>query len=95
MEDIEAHKVPVEFHNLKNYNSHLIIQELGKFNLQVKIIPNGLEKYMMFTINNKLVFIDGFQLPSFSLDSLVKNLSKDDFKYLSQEFADDALYLVK
>ena len=50
---------------------------------------------MMFTINNKLVFIDGFQLPSFSLDSLVKNLSKDDFKYLSQEFADDALYLVK
>ena len=28
------HKIPVVFHNLKNYNSHLIMQELGKFNLK-------------------------------------------------------------
>ena len=27
------HKIPVVFHNLKNYDSNLIIQELGKFNL--------------------------------------------------------------
>ena len=26
------HKIPVVFHNLNNFNSHLIIQELGKFN---------------------------------------------------------------
>ena len=25
------HKIPVLFHNLKNYDSHLIMQELGKF----------------------------------------------------------------
>ena len=31
---------------------------------------------------------------SFSLDSLVKNLSKDYFKYLSQEFANNPLDLV-
>ena len=30
-----------------------------------------------------------------SLDVLVKNLSKNDFKYLSQEFSDDLLELVK
>ena len=30
-----------------------------------------------------------------SLDSLVKNLSKDDFKYLSQEFDNNVLDLVK
>ena len=28
------HKFPVVFHNLRNYDSHLIMQELGKFNLK-------------------------------------------------------------
>ena len=41
---------------------------------------------MSFSINNKLNFIDSFQFLSSSLDSLVKNLNKDYFKYLSQEF---------
>ena len=50
---------------------------------------------MSFTINNKLSFIVSFQLDSPSLDSLVKNLSKDDFKYLSQEFDNNVLDLVK
>ena len=48
------HKIPVVFHNLKNYNSHFIMQELGKFNLKISVISNGLEKYMGFTIYNKL-----------------------------------------
>ena len=53
------HKIPVIFHNLKNYDSHCIMQqELRKFNPKINIIPNGLEKYMGFTINNKLCFID-------------------------------------
>ena len=50
---------------------------------------------MGFTINNKLSFIDSFQSLSSSLDSLVENLNKDDFKYLSQEFDDKVLDLVK
>ena len=82
-------------HNLKNYDSHLIIQGLGKLNLKINVIPNGLEKYMGFTINNKLIYIESFQYLSSSLDSLVKNLSKNDFKYLSQEFDDNVLGLVK
>ena len=52
------HKIPVVFHNLKNYDSHLIMQELDKFNLKLNVIPNGLEKYMSFSINNKLSFTD-------------------------------------
>ena len=47
-----------------------------KFNL----IPNGLEKYMSFSIKNKLSFIDGFQFLTSSLDSLVKILRNDYFK---------------
>ena len=84
------HKIPVVFHNLKNYDSHLIMQELGKLNLEITIIPNGLsyqmgyQKYMSFRVNSKLSFIDSLQFISSPLDSLVKNLPKNDFKYLSQ-----------
>ena len=59
-----------------NYDSHLIMQELGKFNLKINVIPNGLEKYMSFNINNKLVFIDSFQFLSSSLDSIRSSSAK-------------------
>ena len=62
------------FHNLKNYDSHFIRQELGKFNLKINAIPNGLEKYMSFSINNKLSFIDTFEFLSFSLDTLLEKV---------------------
>ena len=52
------------------------MQELGRFSFKINFIPNGLEKYMNFNINNKLNFIDSFQFSSSSLDTLVKNLSK-------------------
>ena len=42
---------------------------------------------MAFTINRNLVFIDSMQFMNSSLDSLVKNLSDDDFKCLSEEFS--------
>ena len=89
------HKIPVTFHKLKNYDSHLFMQELGKFNLKINFIPNRLEKYMSFSISNKLGFIDSFKFLSFSLNSLVKNLGKDDFEYFRQEFDNNVLDLVK
>ena len=50
-------EVPVTFHKLKGYHSHLIMQEINQFNVKVSVIPNRLEKYMAFTINNNLVSI--------------------------------------
>ena len=50
---------------------------------------------MSFTINNRLNFIESFQFLSSSLDTLVKNLGKDDFMYLSQEFDNNVFDLVK
>ena len=41
-------KVPVIFHNLRGYESHLIFNELDKFYVKIKVRPNGLEKYMAF-----------------------------------------------
>ena len=50
---------------------------------------------MSFTINNKLSFIGIFQFLNSSLDSLVKYLKEDGFKYLSEEFNKNKLDLVK
>ena len=37
-------KIPIVFHNLKNHGSHFIMQEQGKFNLKINVIPNILEE---------------------------------------------------
>ena len=71
------------------------MQELDKFNLKINDVSNEFEKHMSFSISNKLSFIDNFQYLRSSLKSLVKNLVKDDFKYLSQEFDNSKLDLVK
>ena len=80
------------FNNLRGYDSHLIFKELSKFNCIVDVIPNGLEKYMSFTLNKNIFFIDSININS-SLDKLIKNLN--DFKYLSSVFKGDQLELVK
>ena len=50
---------------------------------------------MAFTINSNLVIIDSMQLMNSSLDALVKNLSDNDFEYLSRKFSINLLQLVK
>ena len=64
----------------------LIFKELSRFDVKVSVIPNELEKYMVFTVNENLIFIDSMQFKNSNLDSLVKNLMSEDFKYLSEEF---------
>ena len=88
-------KIPVIFHNLKGYDSHLIFSELHKFNLKVDVIPNGLEKCMAFFLGRDLLFIDSMQFMNSSLDKLVKNLSDEDFKYLVKEVSYENLEILK
>lgn len=95
--------LPVAIHNLRGYDSHLILQEIGKFlNMRAKVraartnsefkpinisvIPINKEKYTSFSIGNRFKFIDSFQFMSSSLDSLVKNLPDDAFKYTLRYF---------
>ena len=87
--------VPVIFHNLRDYDSHLIFCELHKFSVKIDVIPNGLEKYMASFLNKNLVFIDSMQFMNSSLDKLVKNLSDDYFKYLTKVFGSKNLELLK
>ena len=49
----------------------------------------------MFTLNRDIAFIDSMLFININLDKLVKNLSDEDFKYLSEEFSGEKLELVK
>ena len=88
-------KLVVIFQNLKGYDSHLIFKELSKFDCRVSVTPNGLEKYMSFTLNKNIVFMDSMLFMNSSLDKLAGNLGSKDFKYLSEEFRGEKLDLVK
>ena len=43
------------FHNLRGYDSHLIMQEIGKFDVRVNVIPHGLKNTWLLQLIN---FID-------------------------------------
>ena len=88
-------KVPEIFQNLRGHVSHLIFNELDKFDVKIKVIPNGLEKYMAFSLNKNLVFIDNMQFMNSSLDKLIRNSSGKDFKYLIDKFGSENLELLK
>ena len=85
-------KLVVMFHDLRGYDNHLIFKEQSKFTCSISVIPNELEKYMSFTLNKNIIFIDSMLFMKSSLDKLVKNLN--DFKYLSREFSGKKLELV-
>ena len=100
----ESNKIPVVFHNLRGYDSHLIMQQIGEIaknhayknkkgeeqHLKINVIPNNMEKYMAFVLGNHLNFTDSFQFMSSSLDNLPKEL----VKHTSEEFTGDKLSLM-
>ena len=43
-------------------------------------------KYMTFFVNKNLIFIYNMQFMNSTLEKLVKNLSDNDFKYLTERF---------
>ena len=106
--DPERIRIPVIFHNLHGYDSHFIMQQIGKIaneksyvdkngeirNLKINAIPNNMERYMAFMLGNNLTFIDSFQFMSSSLDRLVSNLRMEDLKYTSKAFYGKKLELM-
>ena len=101
-------KIPVIFHNLRGYDSHFIMQEIGAIvkkhayknnkgeekQMNINAIPNNMEKYMAFMLGNHLTFIDSFQFMSSSLDKLVSNLPAEALKYTSKRFQNEKLNLM-
>ena len=87
-------KVPVIFHNLRDYDNHLIFYDLNKFDVKIDVMPNRLEKEIFF-LNKNLVVIDSMQFMNSSIDKLVKNLTNNEFKYLTEAFGFKNLELLK
>ena len=70
------------------------MQEIGKFNKDINVIPNNMEKYMAFMIDKKLIFIVSFQCMNQSLSNLANNLLKDGFYHTQNEFGSKNLELI-
>ena len=89
--------IPVVFHNLKGYDSHIIMQAIGKVKERMRCIPQTDENYISFSIGWKwgsLRFIDSYQFVKESLTTLVRNLCQDGkhkFRNLHNYFEDDNL----
>ena len=103
----EEIKIPVIFHNLRGYDSHFIMQEIGtivknntytknekEIKMNINAIPNNMEKYMAFMLGNHLTFIDSFQFMSSSLDKLVSNLPAEALKYTNKIFRKEKFNLM-
>ena len=71
--------IPVVFHNLRGYDSHLLMQAISKVEGQVSCILNNTEKYISFSLG-QLRFIDSAQFLLASLDKLVAANSPEAFQ---------------
>jgi hypothetical protein len=83
--NLKNFKLPVVFHNLKGYDSHFILSQAGKMTNKISCIPNTMEKYLSFTLNN-CVFLDSLQFTLSSLESLVSSLNNANDESLFKNF---------
>lgn len=73
--------LPVFFHNLRNYDSHLIIKKLTSAETSsLNIIPVNSEKFTTFTLGN-IRFLDSFLFLDASLSTLIENLEKSGHSF--------------
>ena len=75
--------IPVVFHNLRGYDSHLLMQSISKVDGRISCIANNTEKYISFSLG-QLRFIDSMQFLLASLDKLVTANQPDVFKITAQ-----------
>ena len=62
-------KIPVFFHNFRGYDSHIIVRALERVESikSIKVIGQGLEKYLVLNLGKYLVFRDAYQFTVTSL----------------------------
>ena len=71
--------IPVVFHNLRGYDSHLLMQAISSVKGRVSCIPNNTEKYISFSLG-QLRFIDSAQFLLAPLDELVAGNPPETFQ---------------
>ena len=88
--------IPCVMHNLKNFDSHLVLSGLKSNSDEVTCIPSNMERYISFSIGD-IRFIDSYQFMSSSLENLVANLREkdiDNFKIMKTWMPLDKLHLL-
>ena len=78
--------IPIIFHNMKNYDSHLLMQAMARVQGEIKCIPTNTEKYISFSLGN-LRFIDSLNFMQSSLDKLVKG--SDEFPIMQKTVSEE------
>lgn len=94
--------IPVYFHNLKGYDSHLILESINQKIIDysnITIIPNNSAKYISFSYKKprkddskmtyEIRFLDTFGFMASSLDALSNNLTDEQFKISKQFYKND------
>jgi hypothetical protein len=87
----------VFFHNLRRYDGHLIMQEIGllakKRNISIDCVPKGMEDYITFNLNMqtsgrrwKLRFVDSCAFLNASLETLASTLTPEEFHAVCSNF---------
>ena len=66
------------------------MQEIGKFNKDINVILNNMEKYMAFMIGRNLIFIDFFQFMNQKLSNLANG-----YYHTKNKFGPNNLKLIK
>ena len=88
--------VPVFFHNLSAYDSHLFIKKLGSDKSDLKLVADNEEKCIAFSKILKLSdgnkielrFLDSYRFQASSLDTLSSNLEPDQLPETKTYFSD-------
>ena len=95
----DSHMIPVIFHNLKGYDSHLNMQYITRLYApnSIDVIPTTSEKFLSFQTCN-LRFLDSLQFLTASLDTLVQSLAadgRDKCNHTARHYPDSDLVFAK
>ena len=86
----KQYQLPVFLHNFRGYDCHLIMKGMSHFRgMELKIIGQGMEKYLCLRFGRHIVFKDSLMFMGSSLEKLAKNLAdagNDKFKLLFASF---------
>ena len=95
----DSYMIPVIFHNLKGYDSNLIMQYITREYAprSINVIPTSSEKLLSFQIGN-LCFLDSLQFLTASLNTLIESLAadgNDKFSLTARHYPDTDLVFAK
>lgn len=91
----EKGKIPIIFHNLKNFDSHLLVQGINSTLVKkIRVVPQSIERFIALKIDNYIV-LDSFGFLPSSLDVLSENTDENRKQKLLGFFFENTTLLRK